>query len=209
MPTYLQLPQNQGGTRFGPFPGGVVQLGTAQGQCQVVLAPGPGLAPVHAQILDLGTGKFTVQPVQADAPLFLVQRGQTQLWPVNAPVTASAGDTVILGGPNGPRFQLQWEAGAAGGQGVQGPTAGAAGAAMGAGLAGGIARELKRQAFARQLAKAGPLRDAYHFVYRLRSGALTNPRVLIGLLGTVAGVLFMLGTSCLGFLGMLWQNLSS
>ena len=89
MPTYLQLSAEQGGTRFGPFPGGVIQLGSSSGECQIVLAPQAGIAGVHAMITAMGDGQFTVQPTQQGLGLYLIQRGQTHHWPIEAPMTAT------------------------------------------------------------------------------------------------------------------------
>ncbi|TNE88266.1 MAG: hypothetical protein EP330_15190 [Deltaproteobacteria bacterium] len=204
MPTYLQLSPQQGGTRFGPFPAGIVQLGTDSSHCQLVLSPMPGLAPVHASITSMGGGRFTVQPVQQGLQLFLVQRGQTHLWPVEAPVTASQGDRVIVGGPTGPSFELQWQDDVprAAGPIASGPMAGMGGAALGGavggGLASGVASEMQRQAMSRMLRNAGPFRDLYHLYYRYRSGALRNPRVIVGILGTLFAGFVTLATGCSG-----------
>lgn len=197
MPTYLQLAPEQGGTRFGPFPGGVIQIGSASDHCQITLST-PGIAPVHAMISVMGGGRFTVQPTQQGLGLSLIQRGQTQLWPIEAPVTANVGDRVIIGDANGASFELQWEENAA-----AGPTAGRI-PSLGSGFGTGIAAELQRQAFAKSLAKAGPMRDLYHLYQRAQSGALSNPRVIVSILGTVAVGSFAAVTGCLGLLTALF-----
>ncbi|MCO4744572.1 MAG: hypothetical protein KC912_07285 [Proteobacteria bacterium] len=200
MPTFLQLAPEQGGTRFGPFPSGVIQLGSAARTCQIVLNT-PGVAPVHAMITAMGGGSFTVQPTQQGLGLFLMQRGQTHLWPVEAPITASAGDRIFIGSPEGAAFDLQWQEDAPAAI-ASGPTSHAP--RPGNSMGSGIAAELQRQAFSKTLAKAGPLREIYHLYYRARSGALSNPRVLLSILGSVAVGLMTLATGCAGLLTALF-----
>lgn len=198
MPTFLQLAPEQGGTRFGPFPAGVVQLGTDANHCQLTLAATPGIAPVHASITAMGGGRFTVQPTQQGLGLFLIQRGQTHSWPIEAPVTASHGDKLVIGSAAGPSFELQWEEAVV----AAGPTAVAAPRGLprppGNSMASGVAGELQRQAMAKVLGRAGPLRDLYHLSYRLRSGSLSNPRILVSILGTVVVGFMTLATGCAG-----------
>lgn len=202
--TWLQLPVQMGGTRFGPFQSGLVQIGTDRGQCQIVLAPQMGIAPVHVTVALQGPGAYVVQPVQRGFGLFL-QKSGGNLFPIAAAVQAAAGDTLILGSPAGPRFTLQYEEtprAVGGGRPARGAAAGGAG-----GIAGAVGRELMRQQRARWMMRNPLYREITNLQYRMRSGALTNPRVLVGLIVGGIGLVLTLGATCLGALGVVARSL--
>jgi hypothetical protein len=204
--TWLQLPPEMGGNRFGPFRGGLVQIGSDPGQCQIVLGAQMGIAPVHVTLAIQGPGSYLVQPVQRGFGLFLIRAGTGQLVPVPAAAPAGAGDTLVVGSPAGPRFTLFHEDNVARGAVGRGAAA-AAGAGLGAGLGGAVARELWRQQQARWMMRNPVFREISHLQYRLRSGALTNPRVIISLAVGVIGLVVAGGTTCLGALGVVAQRL--
>jgi hypothetical protein len=225
MASYLQLAPEQGGTRFGPFPGGTIQLGSDRGRCQIVLGV-PGIAPVHGMVVDNGNGTFTVQPTTRGG-MFLVQGGNT--WPLESAVTARSGDTIVLGNQAGPRFTLQFEdprgkPAPPGGWNIGGPTQGSSGGGGGGGvgfpnlggLPGGnssrarqierqggygnaLANEASRQMRARLIAKTG-LGDYYTMYNRFQSGTYFSPRYIITALGSVVVLLGGALVSCLGLL---------
>ncbi len=200
--TWLQLPPEMGGTRFGPFRGGIVQIGTDNRQCQIVLQPNSGIAPVHVTVAVQGPGSYLVQPIQRGFGLFLVRAGGG-MSPVAAAVQANAGDTLVVGTPSGPRFTLSYEEATAqaSGPGRQ------AGRAAGGGFAGKLGQEMMRQQKARWLMRNPLYREYYRLSHRYRSGALTNPRVMAGLLLGGAGALFALGTACMGGIGVLLRSI--
>ena len=76
MPTYLHLAPQQGGTRFGPFSKGVIQLGSDPTRCQIVLDAGLGIFAVHCLIQDGGNGTYSVMPTQANLKLWLLPSGE-------------------------------------------------------------------------------------------------------------------------------------
>ena len=198
MPAYLQLPVVQGGTRFGPFDGGVVQIGSSNNHCQVILST-PGIDPVHAMVVLMGDGSFTVQPSRPGIALELVRRGQTQRWPVEAPTTAQSGDQLMVGAA-GITFTLQWEntaTAAASKPKNSGPGMLNRG---GKPLSAGIANEMQRQAMAKMLGRPGPMRDLYHAYNRFRSGAMNNPRFIVSLVLSVLAGGLTVATGCLGLM---------
>lgn len=201
--TWLQLPPEMGGTRFGPFRGGIVQIGTDNRQCQIVLQPSSGVAPVHVTVAVQGPGSYLVQPIQRGFGLFLVRAGGG-MSPVAAAVQASAGDTLVVGTPAGPRFTLSYEETSAQ---PRTPGRGQAGPGGAGGFAGKLGQEMMRQQKARWLMRNPLYREYYRLSHRYRSGALTNPRVLAGLLLGGAGALFAIGTACLGGMGVLLRTL--
>jgi hypothetical protein len=200
--TWLQLPPEMGGTRFGPFRGGIVQIGTDNAQCQIVLQANTGIAPVHVTVAVQGPGSYLVQPIQRGFGLFLVRAGGG-MSPVAAAVQASAGDTLVVGTPAGPRFTLSYEETATQATAPRGQKA--RGGASG--FAGKMGQEMMRQQKARWLMRNPLYREYYRLSHRYRSGALTNPRVLAGLLLGGAGALFALGTACLGGVTVLLRSI--
>lgn len=213
MPTFLQLAPEQGGNRFGPFQGGAIQLGSDQKKCQIFLGM-PGIAPIHATVMDHGNGAYTVAPSQRGLGLLLMQNGQIR--PLDAPAQARVGDTIYVGGHNGARFTLQFDGGPARGGGAQlgGMAPAAAAAAPAAGYAGpnvgnryakqggfgnAMANEVKRQAFGRLIAKT-PLADYYSLLYRFRSGGMNNPRYILSAIGALV---FLLGGSFVSCTGLI------
>lgn len=217
MPTFLQLAPEQGGNRFGPFVGGSINLGSDQKRCQIFLGM-PGIAPIHATIMDHGNGGYTVAPTQRGLGLLLMQNGQFKT--VDAPMQARSGDTVLVGGHNGARFMLMFD-GAGGKQPVAamgGGMIGGAGAAMANTQAGRAAQnryarqggfgnammaEVQRQAFGRLIAKT-PLRDYYSLIYRFRSGSALQPRYIVAALGSVVFLLGGAFVSCSGLFTAWW-----
>jgi len=182
--TYLQLPADLGGTRYGPFTGPVV-FGSAAPRCDMVLDPAHGVFPVHATLQPVAGGGYALAPATGDCKLFMTPAGQPHVWPVTGPVQASAGDTVIVGTPGGPRFQIVQERVPAT------PTDGRP-------LMGGVLAEVVRRAEARALSRPGPLRSAYQGWTRVRSGRLTSPPVLVGAGIALLGLLGTGAFSCSG-----------
>ncbi len=196
--TFLQVAQAQGGHRFGPFTG-IVQIGSHPQQCQVLLQ---GLMPVHCQVMDNGNGTWTVTPTDRNGQVFLIQAGDQQLWPVQAPVIASPGDTLVLGSQQGARLTVLNE------QQVQASAPPPSTAQKATGFAGSMQKELSRQAHARLMHRNRWYRDFYNYSYRLRSGSLTNPRVLVPLIGGVLGAIGTGFVACAGGVLALLQLLS-
>ncbi|MCB9685014.1 MAG: hypothetical protein H6738_07675 [Alphaproteobacteria bacterium] len=210
--TFLQLPPELGGLRFGPFPG-PVNLGSDAKRCQVVLDPSHGVYPVHVTIQPMNGGVYTIAPATRDGKVFLIPYGQAQVWPLTGPVQAKVGDLVVVGTPHGPRFQIQDEAplGAApsAAQIVQNAraTGGEAGFVQGVTSAvndvfrpagGGIKGEVQRRATSMALASSGPFRDAYVMWTRVRTGMLNNPYWIVVLLFGILGVIGTGTVSCTG-----------
>lgn len=217
--TYLQLPLELGGLRFGPFDGAVT-LGSDARRSQIVLDPSHGVFPVHVTVTPLPDGSYTIAPANRDGKVFVQPAGQPHVWPITSPVQAREGDLLVVGTVGGPRFLLVRE----------GPTTAApsadqivgtavqtggseAGFVQGMNQLGqaasgmfrppstkGISGELQRRAQASALATKGPLRDLYVFWSRARTGMLTSPYFLVGVLFAIVGVVGTGSVSCTGLL---------
>ncbi|HHO53454.1 MAG TPA: hypothetical protein ENK18_21925 [Deltaproteobacteria bacterium] len=210
VPTFLQLPPDLGGLRYGPFRTDVV-FGSDGQRCQMVLDPGHGIYPVHATLIPQGTDTYTLQPAGPSCKVFLIPPGQTHVWPVTSPVQAQAGATVILGTPSGPRFQIQ-----RGEQAYRSAFQGQGDAALLGGLdralhrigvsGSGVGAELSRRIQASLLSGAGPVRDLYRLWTRVKTGQLANPVVWVGALFALLGAL---STGAVGCSGLVWVVLDA
>jgi len=207
MATLLQVPPSQGGMRFGPFPGGIIQIGSAQGHCQVVV---PAASPVHAMLTDMGDGTYTLAPAQAGLGLFLIQGGQGQAWPVQGPVQASIGDTIVIGDPTGLHLNIQKMSAAPSaspGQSYAGAAPGAAGGGIASSqFAKGMQNEVLRQIRSR-IGTTSWGRFISQNTLRLRGGTFFQPRYVIGAVVAVGGFLVL---GCGGILAAVgaWFGLS-
>ena len=70
-------------------------------------------------------------------------------------------------------------------------------------------KEMSRQAHAKMMHRNRFYRDAYNFYYRFKTGSLSNPRVLVGLMGSIIGGIGFLFMSCAGGVLALIQMLTS
>lgn len=226
MPTYLQLPPEQGGLRFGPFEG-IIQIGSDPRRCQITLDASQGVYPMHATLAAAAGGIYHFAPVEMGAKVFVVQQGSPQMWPVQGAVQVKSGDSIIVGTPAGPRFQIL---GGAPGIVATGPQAGAAvaGAAAGGGMLAalggmfgppqhvrrgqqsfgqGIADEFARRGRSRLMTQS-PFREIYMLNRRLQTGNLFNPVTVVSVLFTVGGVITAGTVSCTGLVYSVWRQLT-
>jgi hypothetical protein len=205
-----------GGLRFGPFPGAVT-IGSDSRRSQLVLDPAHGVYPVHATLTPGPDATFTLAPATRECKVFLMPMGQAHLWPVTGPVQAKVGDLVVVGTPIGPRFQILQDVPAGAAPSASSvltnarATGGEAGLVQGmsqlvdgvikprsSSLASGVAKEVQRQATSRALAGQGVARDAYQVWTRVRTGMLSNPVWIAGILIALVGLVGTGSVSCTG-----------
>jgi hypothetical protein len=192
-----------------------VSLGSDPQQCHVVLPAELGVYPVHLWVSPGEDGTFVLQPADTRAPVFSHAMGTPM--PVEGAARLNSGQAFSLVAPDGPKFILEFaptgaKAQAQSGHGVQqaaqsqggGQPAGRGRAKGGRRLpsAGDFAREAKRQAGV-SIMTQGPLAQFSHLFYRLRSGALLQPRYIIAGLVGLGGIFF---TACSGLAAFLHLN---
>lgn len=204
MPAFVSLTRQFGGTRFGPFDGPYVALGSDAQQCHIVLPAELGVYPVHCWItLDPG-GSFVIQPVEREGYVYSHAMGTPAV--VEGAVRLNNGQQFSLVAPDGPRFVVEAGAATPGlgvaqqGQGGRSP-AGRRGGRSGRGMptAGDMLHEVKRQAGVRLMTQ-GPFSQFSHLFHRARSGALFQPRYIIGAVIALGG---MAVTACTGLAALL------
>lgn len=190
--TFLQMPPEQGSTRFGPIEGGILYFGADPARCQIVMAAQHGIAPAHAMLTDNGNGTYTVQPVQMGLTVFIVKADETTLRPLEGAATVNAGDSIVLGNIAGPRFIIHRDAGqiSVGNMGKASWTD-AIGSTFGgtppgsSGMGGRVAQEAWRQQKARMLHRNPAYRTAYNLYYRMRGGQWKSPYFIVATAGTL------------------------
>jgi len=195
--TFLTLSPEFGGTRFGPFGPGSVGLGSDASQCTVVLSPQTGVQPVHAWLTVTGSG-WVLQPAVTGAAIFVSQGGR-EFQPVGSQAQLSPGDAFVLAHAQGVRFILEVGPMPAADSGVAGPRH----RGRRPPTAGDMAREVRRQAGVSAMTH-GPLAEISKLFFRARSGALFQPRYVVGALIAVGGLAV---TGCAGLVTALTQIL--
>ena len=193
--TFLQLAQEFGGTRFGPFQGVEIRLGSDPGRNDITLPESLGVAPEHLKVLIQTDGSYIIAPIERTASVFFWRGGSTRSKQINAPMAVQTGDGFSLVSAEGPRFYLQTiekrqEAQQAAeesqGPGFRRPT----------GLTGsGLMGEIKRRGFSSVLATGigQTLQRAWVFI---KTGQAFQPRYVISGMLIASGWVFAGGAGC-------------
>lgn len=105
--TYLRLAPEFGGTRFGPFEGLEVRLGSNPERCHIVLSEALGVLPEHAKLLRQRDNSLILTPAERTATLFLWKPGDRRPSQVYTPTAIRPGDAFSLVTHDGPRFIIE------------------------------------------------------------------------------------------------------
>jgi hypothetical protein len=202
MATFLCLPEEFGGTRFGPFPPGAIYIGSDSTRCQIVLDAKLGIFAVHCMVSETAPGVYTVSLTQRGLKLFLIQKGEKKPWPIEQPVEAKPGDQIVLASDTGPRFVIIHQPDAAV---VAGPNVAAV--AVGGGFGGNIANEMARRAQAKLITKNPVFRTLYQLKHKYKTGVWKSPYFIVSALGAVGAALVGGVVACSGVIYGLLQAL--
>ena len=101
---FLQLSNEFGGTKFGPFDTPEVRLGSDPGRNDITLPENLGVAPEHVKVLIQGDGSYIVAPVERSAAVFVWRGGARKPKELSSPIAVNAGDSFALVTPEGIRF---------------------------------------------------------------------------------------------------------
>jgi len=195
--TFLQLSQEFGGTRFGPFEQVEIRLGSDPEQSDITLPAELGVAPQHVKVLKQQDETFILAPVDRTAALFFFRSTGGKAKQVTAPLACKAGDSFALVTAEGPRFFLQSE---------KNPKAIAAAAAEseGPGWGGinkpnikteGIVNEIKRRGFAAVFTTR--LGNMWMNAWRMiKTGQIFSPVYIVGGMLMLFGWLGVFGSGC-------------
>lgn len=193
---YLRLTPEFGGTRFGPFEGLEVRLGSNADRCHIVLNEALGVIGEHVRLIRQGSANLILAPADRTATIFLWKQGERRPTQLTTSTAVRPGDGFSLVTPDGPRFIVeldvlppavieQRKAVKGSGQGRNRLTADKMG------------QEVKRQAWTRLLV-LGPAQIAQRAVTFVRSGAIYQPRNIILGMTLLGGWLFAGVFSCQG-----------
>lgn len=106
---FLQLSPEFGGTRFGPFDGVEIRLGSDPGRSDITLPATLGVASEHIKVLLQGENGYIIAPIDRSCGVFLWRGRGGKPRQITAPVAIQAGDGFSLVTAEGPRFHLVLE----------------------------------------------------------------------------------------------------
>lgn len=194
--TFLQLSQEFGGTRFGPFQGVEIRLGSDPSRNDITLPEALGVAPEHVKLLKQQDGSFILAPIDRTASVFFFRGGGNKPKQLQTPMAVQGGDAFALVTTEGPRFYITVEIDRA-------AIEAAAQESEGPGLnlprvnvnTGGIANELRRVGFAKFFAtKAGNF--AMNAWRMIATGQIFSPVYIVMGMTMLSGWVMAGGASC-------------
>ncbi len=107
--TFLQLADEFGGTRFGPFDRVEIRLGSDPSKSDITLPETLGVLPEHVRLLRQGDDAYILAPVERTAAVFHWKANGGRPKQVTAPMAIAKNDGFSLVTPEGPRFYVYAE----------------------------------------------------------------------------------------------------
>lgn len=104
---YLVLAPEFGGTRFGPFEGLEVRLGSDGERCHITIPDSFGVAREHCKVLRPRPDSLMVAPAERTAAVFLWKGDARRPTQITTPTAVRPGDSFALVTPEGPRFVIE------------------------------------------------------------------------------------------------------
>lgn len=104
---YLVLTPEFGGTRFGPFEGLEVRIGSDASRSDITVPESLGARPAHAKVIQRGRDAYLLSPAERSAGLWLWQGAARRPTQVTSPTAIQHGDSFALVTPEGPRFRVE------------------------------------------------------------------------------------------------------
>ena len=188
---FLQLSQEFGGTKFGPFPGAEIRLGADPQGNDIVLPEALGVLPDHVKVIRQAEDSFVVAPTERTAAVFVYRADGRPPRQVTTPIALIPGDGFSLVTQEGPRFIIVTE--------LPIPKKKGPSTQLGKNAknltAGKFFEEIKRQGIARATTtQAGYIfRNANTFIM---SGAFLSPRNIIMVMMMGSGWVIAGGAGC-------------
>lgn len=186
---YLRLAPEFGGTRFGPFEGLEVRLGSDRDRCHIVIPESLGVLGEHVKLIRQDANNIVITPADRTAAVFLWKPGDRRPSPVHTPTAVRPGDAFSLVTAEGPRFLVELDVLPPEVQAQRQQAAHKAKTGIGRLNADSMAAEGKRQLFTRLLV-LGPVQIAQRALTFVRSGAIFQPRNIFLGLTLLSGFIF-------------------
>ena len=199
--TYLQLAPEFGGTKFGPFQGVEIRLGSDPGRNDIVLPEALGVLPAHVRVIRQQDGSFILGPTERTATVYIHRNDGRAPKLITTPTAMQPGDSFSLVTAEGPRFLVLVELPQKAGAGGSAPVAPQK--AKKPGTAEGVAAEFKRLGLAKFFAsKAGNfINTAWTMV---KTGAIFSPRYIVAGMMMIVPLFLAGGASCAA-ISFKWQ----
>ncbi len=194
--TYLSLTRAFGGTRFGPFEGLEVRLGSDPDRCHIVLPEALGVVKEHVRLIRQGPLNLILAPADRTATVFLYKQNERRPTQLYTPTAVRPGDSFALVTQDGPRFVIEADELP---EEVKAQRDEARKVATGRKRlsAESMATETKRQIWTRLLV-LGPAQIAQRAWLYVKSGAIYQPRNIFLALTIASGWIFGGVMSCRG-----------
>ncbi|MCP4807569.1 MAG: hypothetical protein GY913_28665 [Proteobacteria bacterium] len=104
---YLRLTPEFGGTRFGPFEGSEVRLGSDPEQNDIVLPESLGVIDAHVKILRQSDDNLIVAPIDRTAAVYVWTGGAQRPRQITTPIAVQNTDRIALVTAQGPCFIIE------------------------------------------------------------------------------------------------------
>ncbi len=188
---YLLLSPEFGGTRFGPFEGLEVRLGSDRERCHIVLPETFGVSREHCKLIRQGDGGLILAAAERTAAVFVWKGDARRPTQIQTPTAVRPGDSFALVAPEGAKFTVEMAPLPAEMQ--------AARQKHRRGRAGLTGEKLAREGWRMALARVwsiGPVGMVMRGWYLVKSGTLWQPRILITAAIAMFGYMAALAGSC-------------
>lgn len=194
--TFLQLSPEFGGTKFGPFKGVEIRLGSDPEANDISLPEALGVSPQHVKVLQQGEESFIIAPIDRTATVYIWRANSNKPKQITTPMAVKRGDGFSLVTPEGPRFYILQEHLQKDRDTVGGSFADKAMKRMP--TSRGMLEEIKRRGLAKVFStKIGNFAMyAYRFVV---TGQIFNPIYVVAGIMMVSGWFFASGATCAAF----------
>jgi len=182
------------GTKFGPFTGVEVRLGSDPNRNDIVLPEALGVLPAHVRVIKQQDQSFIVAPTERTATVYLHRTDGRPPRAIATPTAVQAGDAFSLVTAEGPRFFIL----------VEQPTRQAMQEAVappkdeGPGVAGGVFSEIRRVGLAKVMtSKVGNFFQTAWMM--IKTGTIFSPRYIVMGMMMIVPLMMAGGASCAAF----------